>query len=84
MEPELFRLRRRIGMMFQSSALLTDLSVFENVAFPIRENTDLPEPLIRKLVLMKLEQVGLRGTQELSPSELSVAWQEEWHWPERL
>ncbi len=70
-EPELFRLRRRIGMMFQSSALLTDLSVFENVAFPIRENTDLPEPLIRKLVLMKLEQVGLRGTQELSPSELS-------------
>ena len=58
-------------MMFQSSALLTDLSVFENVAFPLRENTDLPEPLIRNLVLMKLEQVGLRGAQDLSPSELS-------------
>ncbi|MDE0310428.1 MAG: ABC transporter ATP-binding protein [Acidiferrobacterales bacterium] len=70
-EPELFRLRRRMGMMFQSNALLTDLSVFENVAFPVRENTDLPEELIRALVLMKLEQVGMRGTQALMPSELS-------------
>ncbi|MYD78017.1 MAG: ATP-binding cassette domain-containing protein [Gammaproteobacteria bacterium] len=70
-EKELFQLRRQMGMMFQSSALLTDLSVFENVAFPLRENTDLPEPLIRNLVLMKLEQVGLRGAQDLSPSELS-------------
>ena len=70
-EPDLFRLRRRMGMMFQSNALLTDLSVFENVAFPLRENTDLPEELIRNLVLMKLEQVGMRGTQGLMPSELS-------------
>ncbi len=70
-EPNLFQLRRRMGMMFQSNALLTDLSVFENVAFPLRENTDLPEKLIRSLVLMKLEQVGMRGTQGLMPSELS-------------
>jgi len=70
-EHDLFRLRRRMGMMFQSNALLTDLSVFENVAFPLRENTDLPEELIRNLVLMKLEQVGMRGTQALMPSELS-------------
>ncbi len=70
-EPDLFRLRRRMGMMFQSNALLTDLSVFENVAFPLRENTNLPEELIRSLVLMKLEQVGMRGTQGLMPSELS-------------
>ena len=70
-EPELFGLRRKMGMMFQSNALLTDLTVFENVAFPLRENTDLPEELIRRLVLMKLEQVGMRGTQGLMPSELS-------------
>ena len=70
-ESELFDLRRRMGMMFQSNALLTDLNVFENVAFPLRENTDLPESLIEKLVLMKLEQVGLRGTRSLMPSELS-------------
>ena len=70
-EAKLFGLRRHIGMMFQSNALLTDLDVFENVAFPLRENTDLPEQLIRKLVLMKLEQVGLRGTKNLMPSELS-------------
>ena len=70
-EKELFQMRRRMGMMFQSNALLTDLSVFENVAFPLRENTDLPEELIRSLVLMKLEQVGMRGTHGLMPSELS-------------
>ncbi len=70
-ETELFHLRRRMGMMFQSSALLTDLNVFENVAFPLRENTDLPETLVRKLILMKLQQVGLRGAQRLSPAELS-------------
>ncbi len=70
-ESELFDMRRKMGMMFQSSALLTDLNVFENVAFPLRENTNLPETLIKKLVLMKLEQVGLRGTQNLMPSELS-------------
>ena len=70
-EPELFDMRRKMGMMFQSNALLTDLNVFENVAFPLRENTNLPETLIQKLVLMKLEQVGLRGTKDLMPSELS-------------
>lgn len=68
---ELYRLRRRMGMLFQSGALFTDLDVFENVAFPLRENTDLPEPLIRQLVLMKLEAVGLRGARALRPSELS-------------
>ena len=70
-EAQLFATRRRMGMMFQSSALLTDINVFENVAFPIRENTDLPEALVRKLVLLKLEQVGLRGAQDLLPAELS-------------
>ena len=68
---ELYRLRTRMGMLFQSGALLTDLSVFDNVAFPLREHTKLPEPMIRKLVLMKLEAVGLRGVRELMPSELS-------------
>ncbi len=67
----LFNMRRQMGMMFQNSALLTDLSVFENVAFPLREQTDLPEPLIRILVLMKLELVGLRGARDLMPSSLS-------------
>jgi phospholipid/cholesterol/gamma-HCH transport system ATP-binding protein len=68
---ELYRMRRQMGMLFQSSALLTDLTVFDNVAFPVRENTDLPEPLLRLLVLMKLELVGLRGAQDLMPAELS-------------
>jgi phospholipid/cholesterol/gamma-HCH transport system ATP-binding protein len=68
---ELFALRRRIGMLFQFGALFTDMSVFENVAFPLRENTDLPDALIRDLVLMKLNAVGLRGTSRLRPSELS-------------
>ena len=68
---ELFALRRRIGMLFQFGALFTDMSVFENVAFPLRENTDVPEELIRDLVLMKLNAVGLRGTARLRPSELS-------------
>lgn len=67
----LFQLRKRMGMLFQSGALLTDLSVFENVAFPLREHTDLPESLIRSLVLMKLEAVGLRGARDLLPRELS-------------
>lgn len=67
----LFDLRRRLGMMFQASALLTDFSVFENVAFPIRQNTTLSEPLIRHVVLMKLEMVGLRGARDLMPAELS-------------
>ena len=68
---ELYELRKRIGMLFQSGALLTDLDVFENVAFPIREHTELPESIIRNLVLLKLELVGLRGARELMPSQLS-------------
>ena len=68
---DLYALRRRMGMLFQNGALLTDFSVFENVAFPIREHTDLPERLIRQLVLTKLEAVGLRGAADLMPSELS-------------
>ncbi|MBS0320126.1 MAG: ABC transporter ATP-binding protein [Proteobacteria bacterium] len=67
----LYALRRRIGMLFQFGALFTDLSVFENVAFPLREHTQLPEPLIRDLVLMKLNAVGLRGAASLMPAELS-------------
>jgi phospholipid/cholesterol/gamma-HCH transport system ATP-binding protein len=68
---ELYALRRRMGMLFQNGALLTDLTVFENVAYPIREHTDLPERLIRQLVLTKLQAVGLRGAAYLMPSELS-------------
>lgn len=68
---DLYRLRMRMGMLFQSGALLTDLSVFENVAFPLREHTRLNESMLRKLVLMKLEAVGLRGAHGLMPSELS-------------
>jgi phospholipid/cholesterol/gamma-HCH transport system ATP-binding protein len=68
---ELYALRRRMGMLFQSSALLTDLDVFENVAFPLREHTDLPERLIHQLVLLKLQAVGLRGARALMPNELS-------------
>jgi len=69
--PNLYRLRMRMGMLFQSGALLTDMSVFDNVAFPLREHTRLTESMIRKLVLLKLEAVGLRGARELMPSELS-------------
>ncbi len=68
---ELYRLRMRMGMLFQSGALLTDLNVFENVAFPLREHTRLNEAMLRKLVLLKLEAVGLRGARDLMPSELS-------------
>jgi phospholipid/cholesterol/gamma-HCH transport system ATP-binding protein len=68
---KLFALRKRMGMLFQSGALLTDLSVFDNVAFPLREHTKLPERLVRDIVLMKLEAVGLRGAHALAPSELS-------------
>lgn len=67
----LYALRRRMGMLFQFGALFTDMSVFDNVAFPMREHTDLPEAMIRDLVLMKLQAVGLRGAQALMPSELS-------------
>ncbi|HWQ38580.1 MAG TPA: ABC transporter ATP-binding protein [Burkholderiales bacterium] len=68
---ELYELRRRMGMLFQFGALFTDLSVFDNVAFPLREHTSLPESMIRDLVLMKLHAVGLRGAHRLRPSELS-------------
>jgi len=67
----LYQLRQGMGMLFQGGALLTDLSAYENVAFPLREHTDLPEPLVRQLVLTKLQAVGLRGAAELMPSELS-------------
>ncbi len=68
---QLFKLRRRLGMLFQFGALFTDLSVFENVAFPLREHTDLAEPMIRDIVLMKLNAVGLRGAAPLRISEIS-------------
>ncbi|MGV0005696.1 MAG: ABC transporter ATP-binding protein [Candidatus Porifericomitaceae bacterium WSBS_2022_MAG_OTU9] len=68
---QLMALRRRMGLLFQSGALLSDLSVYDNVAFPLRENTSLPESIIRDLVLLKLEAVGLRGAVNLAPSELS-------------
>jgi phospholipid/cholesterol/gamma-HCH transport system ATP-binding protein len=67
----LYALRRKMGMLFQHGALFTDLSVFDNVAFPLREHTDLPEPLIRNLVLLKLHAVGLRNAAQLKPSEIS-------------
>ena len=67
----LFKLRRRLGMLFQFGALFTDLSVFENVAFPLREHTDLDETMIRDIVLMKLNAVGLRGAAPLAISEVS-------------
>ena len=69
--PALYAMRRRMGMLFQFGALFTDLSVFDNVAFPLRENTQLPEELIRDTVLMKLDAVGLRGARDLMPSEIS-------------
>ena len=68
---ELFALRRRMGMLFQNGALLTDEDVYENVAFPLRAHTKLPEPLVRQLVLTKLQAVGLRGAARLMPAELS-------------
>jgi phospholipid/cholesterol/gamma-HCH transport system ATP-binding protein len=68
---ELYALRTCMGMLFQSGALLGDMTLFENVAFPLREHTRLPEPLLRRLVLMKLEAVGLRGAADLKPAELS-------------
>jgi phospholipid/cholesterol/gamma-HCH transport system ATP-binding protein len=67
----LYLLRRQMGMLFQHGALFTDLTVFENVAFPLREHTDLPEELLRDLVLMKLHAVGLRNAAQLKPAEIS-------------
>ena len=68
---ELYELRKEMGFLFQNGALFTDYSVFENVVFPVREHTDLPESLIRRLGLMKLQAVGLRGAADLMPTELS-------------
>ena len=68
---QLYQLRQRMGMLFQNGALLTDMTVFDNVAFPLREHTQLSEKLVRDLVLMKLEAVGLRGARDLMPNELS-------------
>ncbi|MHB1249396.1 MAG: ABC transporter ATP-binding protein [Polaromonas sp.] len=70
-QPELYEARRRMGMLFQFGALFTDLSVFDNVAFPLREHTALAPGLIRDIVLMKLNAVGLRGARDLMPSEIS-------------
>ncbi|GAB1392293.1 ABC transporter ATP-binding protein [Rhodocyclaceae bacterium] len=70
-EAGLYQLRRRMGMLFQFGALFTDMSVYDNVAFQMREHTDLPEELIHDLVLMKLHAVGLRGAHHLMPTELS-------------
>jgi phospholipid/cholesterol/gamma-HCH transport system ATP-binding protein len=67
----LYAARRRMGMLFQFGALFTDLSVFDNVAFPLREHTTLPEPLVRDIVLMKLNAVGLRGARDLMPAQIS-------------
>lgn len=68
---ELYQVRKRMSMLFQSGALFSDMSVYENIAFPIREHTQLSENIIEKMVLMKLEAVGLRGARNLKPSELS-------------
>jgi len=70
-ESQLYAARRRMGMLFQFGALFTDLSVFDNVAFPLREHTTLPEALVRDIVLMKLDAVGLRGARELMPGQIS-------------
>ncbi len=70
-QKELYAVRRRMGVLFQHGALFSDLTVFENVAFPLRELSDLPEALIRDIVLMKLNAVGLRGARDLKPSEIS-------------
>lgn len=68
---QLYAMRRRMGMLFQFGALFTDMSVLDNVAFPLREHTRLPEPMIRDIVLMKLHAVGLRGARDLMPSQVS-------------
>jgi phospholipid/cholesterol/gamma-HCH transport system ATP-binding protein len=70
-EAGLYEVRRRMGMLFQFGALFTDMSVFDNVAFPLQEHTNLPDEMIRDLVLMKLNAVGLRGARDLTPSEIS-------------
>jgi len=81
---ELYQLRKRMSMLFQSGALFTGLNVFDNVAFPLREHTTLPEELIRTLVLMKLECVGLRGAAQLMPSNYLAVWPDGLRWREPL
>ncbi len=68
---DLYKARQKMGMLFQSGAMFSEMSVYDNVAFPIREHTRLPEEIIRLMVLMKLEAVGLRGARDLMPAELS-------------
>jgi len=80
---ELFEQRKRMGMLFQSGALLTDLSVFDNVAFPLREHTRLPERLIRDIVLMKLEAVGCAARARCIRPSCPAAWPAAWRWPVR-
>ena len=80
---DLYKLRRKMGMQFQAGGLFTDLSVYENIAFQMREHTDLPETMIRDLVLMKLAAVGLRGAAQLMPAELSGACRAASVWRER-
>ena len=79
------QMRRKMGMLFQFGALFTDMSVFDNVAFQMREHTDLPEDIIRDLVMMKLHAVGLRGTHgsDARPS-FPAAWRGAWRWRARL
>ena len=85
MDPaQLYAARRRMGMLFQFGALFTDMSVYENVAFPLREHTDLPEALVRDIVLMKLHAVGLRGARDLMPSRFPAAWPGAWRRRVRL
>ena len=80
-QAQLYAARRRMGMLYQFGALFADLSVFDNVAFPLREHTDLSEDMVRDIVLMKLNAVGMRGAADLMPSALSAAWR---RWPWRL
>ena len=77
-QARLYATRRRMGMLFQFGALFTDLSVFENVAFPLREHTDLPPALIRDIVLMKLDAVGLRGARDLMRWRAPSRWTRSW------
>ena len=82
-QAQLYRLRRRLGMLFQFGALFTDLSVFENVAFPLREHTALPEAMIRDIVLMKLNAVGLRGAAPCASARSRAAWRGASRWRAR-
>lgn len=80
----LYTVRKRMSMLFQSGALFTDMNVFDNVAYPLREHTQLPAPLLHSTVMMKLEAVGLRGAAKLMPSGLSVGWRGVQRWRVRL